>query len=88
MSDDLEIPPTVPEAARRAAAGQPTAPQPGFRARRSLARTGAYLILVALALFAIVPFSWLVLASFDRQANVFVKVTIAWTLEMLVILFS
>jgi len=88
MSDDLEIPPNVPEAAPRAAAGQPTAPQPGLRARRSLARTGAYLILVALALFAIVPFSWLVLAAFDRQANVFVKVPTAWTLENFVNLFT
>jgi multiple sugar transport system permease protein len=88
MSDDLEIPPTVPEAAPRAATGQPTARQPGLRARRSLARTGAYLILVALALFAIVPFSWLVLAAFDRQANVFVKVPTAWTLENFVNLFT
>ena len=64
MSDDLEIPPNVPEAAPRAAAGQPTAPQSGLRARRSLARIGAYLILVALALFAIVPFSWLVLGAY------------------------
>ena len=84
----LEIPPTVPEAAPRATTGQPTAPQPGLRARRSLARTGAYLILVALALFAIVPFSWLVLAAFDRQANVFVKVPTAWTLENFVNLFT
>ena len=88
MSDDLEIPPNVPEAAPRAAAGQPTAPQSGLRARRSLARTGAYLILVALALFAIVPFSWLVLAAFDRQANVFVKVPTAWTLDNFVNLFT
>ena len=87
MSDDLEIPPAVPEAAPRAASGQPTTPQPGVRARRNLARTGAYLILVALALFAIVPFSWLALAAFDRQASIFVKVPQGWTLSNFVNLF-
>jgi multiple sugar transport system permease protein len=87
MSDELEIPPAVPEAAPRATS-QAAARRPGVRVRRSLARTGAYLILVALALFAIVPFSWLVLAAFDRQASIFVKVPTAWTLENFVNLFT
>jgi multiple sugar transport system permease protein len=34
-----------------------------------------------------VPFSWLVLAAFDRQASIFVKVPAAWTLENFVNLF-
>jgi multiple sugar transport system permease protein len=88
MSDDLEIPPAASEDASRAAAGQPTAPQPGVRSGRSLAKTGAYLILVALALFAIVPFSWLLLAAFDEQASIFVKVPSTWTLDNFVNLFA
>jgi ABC-type glycerol-3-phosphate transport system permease component len=35
-----------------------------------------------------VPFSWLVLAAFDRQASVFVKVPTAWTLDNFVNLFT
>ena len=88
MSDDLEIPPAVPEPASRAASGQPTAPQTGVRSGRSLAKTGAYLILVALALFAIVPFSWLLLAAFDEQASIFVKVPSTWTLDNFANLFA
>ena len=84
MSDDLEIPPAAPEAA----SGQPTAPRSGVRSGRSLAKTGAYLILVALALFAIVPFSWLLLAAFDEQASIFVKVPSTWTLDNFVNLFA
>ena len=74
--DDLEIPPATPEVA----SGQPTAPV-GCQVRSpSLAKTGAYLILVALGLFAIVPFQRLLLAAFDEQASIFVKVpsTLDW----------
>jgi len=84
MSDDLEIPPAAPEVA----SGQPTAPRSGVRSSRSLAKTGAYLILVALGLFAIVPFSWLLLAAFDEQASIFVKVPSTWTLDNFVNLFA
>ena len=41
----------------------------------------AYLTLVALAVFAVIPFVWLVLAAFDPQATIFFKVPDTWTLE-------
>ena len=88
MSDDLEIPPTAPDATPRAAADRPAAPQPRPRAGRGLAKTAAYLILLALALFAIVPFSWLLLAAFDEQASIFVKIPSTWTLDNFVNLFT
>jgi multiple sugar transport system permease protein len=83
MSRDVDVPVTEaqPDPRRPAAPGQPA------RGRRSLSRTGAYLILVALALFALVPFSWLALAAFDRQASIFVKVPQGWTLSNFVNLF-
>ncbi|HTE70745.1 MAG TPA: carbohydrate ABC transporter permease [Actinomycetes bacterium] len=83
MSRDVDLDVDEPQAdpGRQAAAKQPA------RGRRSLARTGAYLILVALAAFAIVPFSWLALAAFDRQASIFVKVPQTWTLSNFINLF-
>jgi len=86
MSRDVDVPVTEPQAdpGRPAAAKQPAR---GRRTRRTLARTGAYLILVALALFAIVPFSWLALAAFDRQASIFVKIPQTWTLSNFINLF-
>ena len=90
MSDDLEVPPAAPEGTTRAraAAGRPAAPPTRRRGGRGLAKTAAYLVLVALALFAIVPFSWLLLAAFDDQASIFVKVPSAWTLDNFVNLFT
>jgi multiple sugar transport system permease protein len=84
MSRDVDLDVDEPQAdpGRQAAAKQPA------RGRRSLARTGAYLILVALAAFAIVPFSWLALAAFDRQASIFVKVPQTWTLSNFINLFA
>ena len=88
MSGDVQVPLAEPGAAGAAAREQPTARQPGAPVGRSLARTGAYLILLVLALFAIVPFTWLALAAFDRQASIFVKVPAAWTLQNFVNLFA
>ena len=84
MSRDVDLDVDEPQAdpGRQAAAKQ------SARGRRSLARTGAYLILVALAAFAIVPFSWLALAAFDRQASIFVKVPQTWTLSNFINLFA
>jgi len=44
-------------------------------------QTVAYLVLVGMALFVVVPFSWLILAAVDSQATIFVKVPDTWTLE-------
>ena len=83
MSRDVDVAVAEPPAGpgRPATRGRPPP------ARRSLAKTAAYLVLVALALFAIVPFSWLALAAFDRQASIFVKVPARWTLGNFVNLF-
>jgi ABC-type glycerol-3-phosphate transport system permease component len=78
----------VPVAAPEAGPGQRVAAAPRAQVRRSVPKTAAYLVLVALALFAIVPFSWLALAAFDGQASIFVKVPQAWTLRNFVNLFA
>jgi multiple sugar transport system permease protein len=83
MSRDVDVAAAEPEAGP----GQPSARERPSRVGRSLAKTGAYLVLVALALFAIVPFSWLALAAFDRQASIFVKIPERWTLGNFVNLF-
>jgi len=48
--------------------------------RGGRAASAAYLALVALAVFVVVPFGWLVLAAFDPQATIFFKVPETWTL--------
>lgn len=53
--------------------------------RRGTRRPGrgqaaAYLVLVGMALFVIVPFGWLILAAVDPQATIFFKVPDTWTL--------
>jgi multiple sugar transport system permease protein len=83
MSRDVDVAVAEPQAGPRRPATRGRPP----RVRRSLAKTAAYLVLVALALFAIVPFSWLALAAFDRQASIFVKVPERWTLGNFVNLF-
>ena len=42
--------------------------------RFSPAKTAAYLVLVALAVFSLVPFGWVVLAAFDPNATIYFKV--------------
>ena len=83
MSGDVDV--AVAEPA--AGPGRPSTRERPERVRQRLARTGAYLVLVALVLFSIVPFSWLALAAFDRQASIFVKVPQAWTLSNFINLF-
>lgn len=43
-------------------------------------QTAAYLVLVGMALFVVVPFGWLVLAAVDADATIFFKVPETWTL--------
>jgi multiple sugar transport system permease protein len=49
------------------------APDPG--------RAAAYAVLLVFAVFALVPFSWVVLAAFDTRATIFAKMPHAWTLR-------
>jgi multiple sugar transport system permease protein len=86
MSEDTAVTPSGAErrpAVRRRAAEQP----PGVR-RRSPAKLAAYLVLLALACFTVVPFTWVVLAAFDPQASIFVKVPEGWTLRNFTNLFA
>ena len=54
------------------------------RARRRTGRAGrrvAYAVLVALAVFALIPFGWVFLSAFDSDATIFAKWPETWTLE-------
>jgi len=44
-------------------------------------QTVAYLVLAGMALFVVVPFTWLILAAVDAEATIFVKVPETWTLD-------
>jgi ABC-type glycerol-3-phosphate transport system permease component len=51
------------------------------RSRRPIrGRTAAYLVLVGMALFVLIPFGWLILAALDNDATIFFKVPDTWTL--------
>ncbi|MDQ3767273.1 MAG: carbohydrate ABC transporter permease [Actinomycetota bacterium] len=54
----------------------------------STGRIGAYLLLSALALFALIPFSWLLLAAFDGDASISVQVPKTWTIANFTNLFA
>jgi ABC-type glycerol-3-phosphate transport system permease component len=56
--------------------------------RFSPAKTAAYLVLVALAVFSLIPFGWVVLAAFDPNATIYFKVPKEWTLQNFVNLFA
>lgn len=60
----------------------------GHPHRFSTGKMGAYLLLSALALFALVPFSWLLLAAFDGNASISVDVPSTWTLGNFTNLFA
>jgi multiple sugar transport system permease protein len=71
-----------PSAADTARAGQE------YRRRAAGSRAVAYIVLAFLALFALVPFTWLALAAFDARADIFVDVPETWTLGNFVNLFA
>jgi ABC-type glycerol-3-phosphate transport system permease component len=51
------------------------------RPRRPIrGRTAAYLVLIGMALFVLIPFGWLILAALDDNATIFFKVPDTWTL--------
>jgi multiple sugar transport system permease protein len=47
--------------------------------RGRLGEPAAYAVLVLLAVFAVVPFGWILLAAFDARATIFAKVPDVWT---------
>jgi multiple sugar transport system permease protein len=66
-----------------------SAPTLGAGWRRGLAaRTGAYAILFVVGVFALLPFSWVILAAFDTRATTFAKLPHAWTLSNFAHVFS
>jgi multiple sugar transport system permease protein len=56
--------------------------------RHSPGEIGAYLLLSALSLFALIPFSWLLLAAFDGDASISVEVPETWTIGNFTNLFA
>jgi multiple sugar transport system permease protein len=78
----------TPSAGDRRQAARPGAAEPPAGRRRNPAKLTAYLVLLALACFTIVPFTWVVLAAFDPRATIFVKVPDTWTLRNFTNLFA
>jgi multiple sugar transport system permease protein len=56
--------------------------------RLTVGRTAAYAILFVFAVFALVPFSWVVLAAFDKHAGNYASIPKAWTLSNFAHVFS
>lgn len=56
--------------------------------RLPLGRVSAYAILFALVGFALVPFTWLIFAAFDKHASNYAKLPSAWTLSNFAHVFS
>ena len=54
----------------------------------SPAKLAAYLVLIALAVFSLVPFGWVLLAAFDADATIYFSVPENWTFENFVNLFG
>ena len=52
------------------------------------AKLAAYLVLVALGVFSLVPFGWVLLAAFDPRASIYFRVPETWTLGNFVNLFA
>jgi multiple sugar transport system permease protein len=52
------------------------------------AKLAAYLVLVALGVFSLVPFGWVLLAAFDPRASIYLRIPETWTLENFVNLFA
>jgi multiple sugar transport system permease protein len=56
--------------------------------RLTVGRTAAYAILFVFAVFALVPFSWVALAAFDKHAGNYASIPKAWTLSNFAHVFS
>jgi ABC-type glycerol-3-phosphate transport system permease component len=76
------------KAEQKGASGGRLRDRKGSSGGHSTGKIGAYLLLSALALFALIPFSWLLLAAFDSDASISVEVPKAWTLGNFTNLFA
>jgi multiple sugar transport system permease protein len=56
--------------------------------RLTAGRAAAYAILFVFAVFALVPFSWVALAAFDKHAGNYASIPKAWTLSNFAHVFS
>jgi ABC-type glycerol-3-phosphate transport system permease component len=56
--------------------------------RPRAAKLAAYLVLIALGVFSLVPFGWILLAAFDPNATIYFRVPETWTLQNFVNLFA
>jgi multiple sugar transport system permease protein len=56
--------------------------------RSTISRTVAYAILFVFVAFALVPFSWVIFAAFDKHATPFATLPHAWTLSNFAHVFS
>jgi multiple sugar transport system permease protein len=65
----------------------PSPQKPGTRPPNP-AKLAAYLVLVALGVFSLIPFGWVLLAAFDPRASIYFRVPETWTLENFVNLFA
>jgi multiple sugar transport system permease protein len=52
------------------------------------AKLAAYLVLVALGIFSLIPFGWVLLAAFDPRASIYFRVPETWTFGNFVNLFA
>jgi ABC-type Fe3+ transport system permease subunit len=65
-----------------------TSPEkPAIRPYRP-AKLAAYLVLIALGVFSLVRFGWILLAAFDPNATIYFRVPATWTLQNFVNLFA
>ena len=51
-------------------------------------KLAAYLVLIALAVFSLIPFGWVLLAAFDPRASIYFRVPQTWTFENFINLFA
>lgn len=56
--------------------------------QRNIGEAAAYLALVIMAIFVLIPFSWLLLAAFDSKATIFIKIPATWTFQNFINLFA
>jgi multiple sugar transport system permease protein len=65
----------------------PSPQKPGARSPNPV-KLAAYLVLVALGVFSLIPFGWVLLAAFDPRASIYLRIPETWTLENFVNLFA
>ena len=81
--------PTATEDQSRPLAASPTSDDQERASTRSqrILRWSAYGLLFVVAVLSLMPFSWVLLASFDSDATIFVKAPDSWTLQNYIAVF-